>query len=153
MTYLMTVFGVHLDNRSAPDLGKWCGPSGQAARTLVSPSSTKSHHAGSISTSQPGVPPCWTSPLAFGLIVWNYTFLICGILGFPNTNTALNLSDGQYNIGRRHGFTRIMTRPAKQNVSNNVQMYQTRSSLLSSPCHGTVLYRYWISLFSASIKV
>ncbi len=32
------------------------------------PSRTKSHPAGSLSSSQPGGPPCWTSPLAFGLI-------------------------------------------------------------------------------------
>jgi hypothetical protein len=27
-----------------------------------------SHPAGSLSSSQPGGPPCWDSPLAFGLI-------------------------------------------------------------------------------------
>ncbi len=32
------------------------------------PSRTKSHPAGSISSSQPGGPPCWASSLAFGLI-------------------------------------------------------------------------------------
>jgi hypothetical protein len=33
------------------------------------PSCTKSHPAaGSLSSSQPGGPPCWTNPLAFGLI-------------------------------------------------------------------------------------
>ncbi len=52
-------------NRSAPDRGKWCGPSGQLA--MDRPSRTKSHPAGSLSSSQ----PCWASPLAFGLIVHN----------------------------------------------------------------------------------
>ncbi len=47
-----------VSNGSAPDRGKWCGPSGQAA----------SHPAGSFSSSQPDGPPCWASPLAFGLI-------------------------------------------------------------------------------------
>jgi hypothetical protein len=32
------------------------------------PLRTKSHPAGSISSSHPGGPPCWASPLAFGLI-------------------------------------------------------------------------------------
>ncbi len=32
------------------------------------PSRTKLHHAGLLSSSQPGGPPCWASPLAFGLI-------------------------------------------------------------------------------------
>jgi hypothetical protein len=31
------------------------------------PSRTKSHPARSFSSSQPGGPPCWASPLAFGL--------------------------------------------------------------------------------------
>ncbi len=44
-------------NRSAPDRDKWCGPS-----------RTKSHPAGSFSSSQTGGPPCWASPLVFGLI-------------------------------------------------------------------------------------
>ncbi len=54
-------------NRSAPDRDKWCGPPGQAAFDL--PSCTKSHLARSLSSSQPGrPPPCWASPLAFGII-------------------------------------------------------------------------------------
>ncbi len=32
------------------------------------PLCTKSHPAGSLSSSQSGGPPCWASPLAFGLI-------------------------------------------------------------------------------------
>ncbi len=32
------------------------------------PSRTKSHPARSLSSSQPGGPPCWASPLVFGLI-------------------------------------------------------------------------------------
>jgi hypothetical protein len=48
-------------NRSAPDRGKWCGG-------MDGPSRTKSHPAGSVSSSQPGGPPCWASPLAFYLI-------------------------------------------------------------------------------------
>ncbi len=51
-------------NRSAPDRDK-CGPSGQV---MDRPSRTKSHPAGSLSSSQPGGPPCWASPLANGLI-------------------------------------------------------------------------------------
>jgi hypothetical protein len=54
-------------NRSAPDRGKWCGPSGQAEWTVHQ---VQNHTllAGSLSSSQPGGPPCWVSPLAFGLI-------------------------------------------------------------------------------------
>ncbi len=49
------------NNRSAPDRDKWCGPSGKAARAV--------HHVQNHTSSQPdGPPPCWTSPLAFGLI-------------------------------------------------------------------------------------
>jgi hypothetical protein len=33
------------------------------------PSRTKSHPSGSLSSSHPGRPPCWASPLAFGLTV------------------------------------------------------------------------------------
>ncbi len=53
-------------NRSAPGRNKWCGPSGQAAWSV--------HHVQNhtrmvtVPSSQPGGPPCWTSPLAFGLI-------------------------------------------------------------------------------------
>jgi hypothetical protein len=50
-------------NRSALDRGKWCGPSGQAAWTV--------HHVQNhtlLGHSPPGGPPCWPSPLAFGLI-------------------------------------------------------------------------------------
>ncbi len=57
-------------NKSAPDRGKWCGPSRQAG--MDRPSRTKSHPAVSLSSSQPGGPPCWASPLAFGLIGQNF---------------------------------------------------------------------------------
>ncbi len=60
-------------NKSAPDRGKWCGPSRQAA--MDRPSRTNSHSAGSLSSSQPGGPPCWTSPLAFGLTGQNYLYI------------------------------------------------------------------------------
>jgi hypothetical protein len=60
-----------ISNRAAPDQGKRCG---RPSRT-----GTESHSAGSISSSQPGGPPCWDSPLAFSLIglhrqytVYNY---------------------------------------------------------------------------------
>ncbi len=36
------------------------------------PSHTKSHPAGSLSSSQPGGQPCWASPLAFGLIGYSF---------------------------------------------------------------------------------
>jgi hypothetical protein len=52
--------------RSASDRDKWCGPSRQAA--MDRPSRTKSHPAGTLSSSQPGGLPCWTIPLALGLI-------------------------------------------------------------------------------------
>jgi hypothetical protein len=55
-------------NRLAPDWAKWCGSSGQAAWHSVRPSRTNSHPAGSLSSSQPGGPPCWANPLAFDLI-------------------------------------------------------------------------------------
>jgi hypothetical protein len=34
------------------------------------PISTISHPAGPLLSSQPGGPPCWVSPLAFGIIGW-----------------------------------------------------------------------------------
>jgi hypothetical protein len=37
------------------------------------PSRTKSHPAGSLSSSQPDGPPCWSSPLAFSLIGYTST--------------------------------------------------------------------------------
>jgi hypothetical protein len=93
----------------------------------------KSHPAVLISTSQPGGPPCWNSPLAFGLIVYNYTYPICGILGFSNTNTVLNLSDGQFRTRRRHGSTRVMTPPTRRDVSDNSRLYNL---LYSTPSSG-----------------
>jgi hypothetical protein len=54
--------------RSAPDWGKWCCPSGQVAWTVRHIQITP---ARSLSSSQPGGPPCWPSPLAFGLIGWD----------------------------------------------------------------------------------
>jgi hypothetical protein len=48
-------------NRSAPDRGS------VRAGSIDCPSRTKSHPAGSLSSSQPGGPPCWASPLAIGL--------------------------------------------------------------------------------------
>jgi hypothetical protein len=39
--------------------GKWCGPSGQAAWTVHRVQNHTS--AGSLSSSQPGGPPCWAS--------------------------------------------------------------------------------------------
>ncbi len=55
-------------NRSAPDRGNCCVPSGQAVR--LAHNVKKSHSSGSLSSSQQGGPLCWTSPLAFGLIAW-----------------------------------------------------------------------------------
>jgi hypothetical protein len=49
------------NNRSAPDRDQWSGPSGKAARAV--------HHVQNHTSCQPdGPPPCWNSPLAFGLI-------------------------------------------------------------------------------------
>jgi hypothetical protein len=64
----MTVFCVHLVINQPQT-----GASGvvRQGRRHGRPSRTKSHPAGSISSRQPGGPPCWTSPLAFGLIVNN----------------------------------------------------------------------------------
>jgi hypothetical protein len=38
-------------------------------------SRTKSHPAGSLYSSQPGGPPCWTSPLAFGIGFYTVAFV------------------------------------------------------------------------------
>ncbi len=47
-------------------------------RLTVSPSITyKSTPAGSLSSSQPGGPPCWASPLAFGLQCWLRSWNMC----------------------------------------------------------------------------
>jgi hypothetical protein len=49
----------------------WSARAGGMDRT----SHTKSHPAGSLSSSQPGGPPCWASLLAFGLIVHNHRIM------------------------------------------------------------------------------
>ncbi len=54
-------------NRSAPGRDNWCQRSARAGGT-DSPSRTESQPAGSLSSSQPGGPPCWARPLDFGLI-------------------------------------------------------------------------------------
>jgi hypothetical protein len=55
-------------NRTAPDQGKWCGPSGQAAWTVLHVPKRSLLSAGSLSSSQQGEPSCWASLLVFGLI-------------------------------------------------------------------------------------
>ena len=47
------------------DQPQWCGLSGQAAWIVHN---VQIHIAGILSSSQPGGPPCWASPLAVGLI-------------------------------------------------------------------------------------
>ncbi len=49
--------------RSAPDRGKLCGPSGQSAWAVHHVQNDKITPFGSLSSSQPGGPPCWASPL------------------------------------------------------------------------------------------
>ncbi len=53
--------------RSAPQTGA-SGVVRQGRRHGDRPSRTKSYPAVLLSSSQPGGPPCWSSPLAFGLI-------------------------------------------------------------------------------------
>ncbi len=67
----MTVFCVH----SVTDQPQTqTGTSGVVVRAggMDRSSLTKSHHARSLSSSQPGGPPCWAIPLAFDLIGWNW---------------------------------------------------------------------------------
>ncbi len=66
----MTLFCVHLVIYQPQTAGQvvWSVKGGGMDR----PSRTISHPAGSLSSSQPGGPPCWASPLVFGLIVQNY---------------------------------------------------------------------------------
>ncbi len=45
---------------------------GEVAWSVRQAAWTKSHPAGSPSSSQPGGPPCWASPLAFGLTARTY---------------------------------------------------------------------------------
>jgi hypothetical protein len=52
------------NNRPGPGQMEWSVRAGAMDR----PSRTKSHPAGSHSSSQTGGPPCWASALAFGLI-------------------------------------------------------------------------------------
>jgi hypothetical protein len=60
---------------------------GQAVRSVIDcPSRTKSHPAGSLSSSQPSGPPCWASPLAFGLI---------GQASTPDTVKSREMGDGK----------------------------------------------------------
>jgi hypothetical protein len=63
----MAVFCVRLviDQHQTAEQVVWSVRAGGMDR----PSRTKLHPAGSLSSSQPGGPPCWASPLAFGLIV------------------------------------------------------------------------------------
>ncbi len=91
-------------NRRAPDRGNWCGPSCRAGG-MNRPSCTKTHSAGSLSSSQSGGPPCWASPLAFGLIVRYPLFPLPASLSFiPNTG---GLADNFYSFERRLGIALI----------------------------------------------
>ncbi len=67
----MTVFSVHLVQWLSPRPGQmvWSARAGGMDR----PSRTQSHPAGSLSSCQPSGPPCWASPLAFGLV--GHTFV------------------------------------------------------------------------------
>jgi hypothetical protein len=65
----MTVFCVHLVI-DQPQTGA-SGVVRQGAGGKDRPLRTKLHPAKSLSSSQTGGPPCWSSPLAFGLIVRN----------------------------------------------------------------------------------
>jgi hypothetical protein len=70
-------------NRSAPDRGQvvWSIRAGGMDR----PSRTRLHPSGSLSSSQPGGPPCWASPVAFDLIDCPYNsfpFHSCGEAGY-----------------------------------------------------------------------
>ncbi len=83
-------------NRSASDRGKWCGLSGHAARH--GPSNTeKITTCVSLSSSQPGEPPCWTSPLAYGPIATHHV-LDCVPSPHPTPYTALciQISKGNF---------------------------------------------------------
>jgi hypothetical protein len=59
-------------NRSAPDRAKWWPVGSVRAGGMDRPS----HPAGSLSSSQPGGPPCWARPLFFGLIGSIHTYLL-----------------------------------------------------------------------------
>ncbi len=142
----MTVFCEHLALNHSH---KWCGPSRQAAWTLDSPLRTKSHPAGSIPTSQPGGPPYWTRPLAFGLIVYRTTrFQSVAFLDFPIliwssqplTDSTLQ-GDGMGLLESWRGLPGgtsviIIGCIIYYTVHHHLE---TRSLLLSSPCQdGTV---------------
>ncbi len=66
----MTMLCVHLEKDQPQIEAKWCGPWGQAAWAAHLVINHILH--GSLSSSQPGGPPCWTSPLAFGLFGLTY---------------------------------------------------------------------------------
>ncbi len=66
-------------NRSVPDRGKWCGSSVQVAWTVHH---VQNHTLLGHSPPEPGGPPCWASPVAFGLIKQNVltlSIILCGI--------------------------------------------------------------------------
>ncbi len=70
--YYITAAG----NAISSQLGSSCpGISYSTARQAETdrPSRTKSHPAGSLSSSQPGGPPCWASPLVYIAASWGLT--------------------------------------------------------------------------------
>ncbi len=68
---------------SIHDEGKWEGGMGAGNQDFFG-----SWLAGSLFSSQPGGPPCWDNPLAFGLIGW---LLLTNLLGLENGNVLDDL--------------------------------------------------------------
>ncbi len=67
--------------RSAPDRGKcmvWSVRADGMDRPYITSKITTCWGAGSLSSGQPGGPPCWASPLAFGLICEHRGVPFCG---------------------------------------------------------------------------
>jgi hypothetical protein len=91
---LCTVHAV--SNGSAPDRGKWCGPSGQAAWTVHF--KYKKTPCWVTSSSKPDGQPCWASPLVFGLIA-RTQLSIPTFLPSPLTKTEGN--NAKFGLQRR----------------------------------------------------
>ncbi len=110
-------------NRSAPDRGMCFGSPGQAEWTVHHVQNRTLLH-GSLSSSQPGRPPIWSSPLTIGLIGSDERLLFspfCSGSAWHGTDRCMMASLTRY----RQGGTNVPTL--------NVQCTRTVQSLLISP--------------------
>jgi hypothetical protein len=71
----MKWFSVQLDQpQPPPNRGKWCSRSGKAEWTVFITNKITPLVLGHFPPSNPGGPPCWASPLAFGLLQYTIQY-------------------------------------------------------------------------------